>query len=228
MSEESKTSAGKAAALKRLNARRIRTMAVAIASVLGVPVVLLQLINLSCSTLGVFCMAKPETEQSAPPSPGEAAIASTAQHETTKTSVPAETVAPKPLRPAANVATTTTSPESASITSPIPEKAWLGIRAEAVTPQLARDLFMESPQGAVITFVATDSPAARAGVQTGDVIYAVNGRTIGNAGDLQRMIENMDPGEKVSAELIRKGIHSFVNIDFSTADVAASSEASLF
>ncbi len=231
MSGEPKTSAGKAAALKRLNARRIRTTAVAVASVLGVPVVVLQLLNLSCSTLGMFCLAKPATEQSAPSSPGESTHTNTTG-EDALASTTAETVAPKPLRPATEVETTTaaleTTPEIAPSTSTIPDKAWLGIRAEAVSPQLAKDLFMESAQGALITFIATDSPAARAGVQSGDVIYAVGGRTIEDAADLQRLIESTDPGEKISVELVRKGLHSFVSIDFSGASSYAANDASAF
>ena len=57
------------------------------------------------------------------------------------------------------------------------KRPWLGAKLQAVTPDLAERFDLKRPAGAVVTNVAAASPAARAGIKTGDVIVAVDGQT---------------------------------------------------
>ena len=50
------------------------------------------------------------------------------------------------------------------------KRPWLGARLQAVTPELSREFDLKRPAGAVVTSVTAGSPAARAGLKTGDVI----------------------------------------------------------
>lgn len=81
----------------------------------------------------------------------------------------------------------------------------LGIAAQDLTPQLAEAFGLTRRQGAVIVRVKEDSPAARAGLQPGDVVTAVNGRTVKNASDLGNAIGLARVGESVRLDIVREG-----------------------
>jgi serine protease Do len=58
-----------------------------------------------------------------------------------------------------------------------------------------------------------DSPAAKAGVRTGDTIVAVDGETIKEAKDLSRKIAAIEPGKTVSVTLYREGKERTVSLE---------------
>jgi putative serine protease PepD len=62
-----------------------------------------------------------------------------------------------------------------------------------------------SPQGARLTRVAGGTPAAKAGLQAGDVIVRLAGTTIGSSDDLSRVIDGKKPGDSVSLTFVRNG-----------------------
>jgi serine protease Do len=68
------------------------------------------------------------------------------------------------------------------------ERAWLGVQIQAVTQALAEGLGLPDRQGALIAGVVPDSPAARAGMQPGDVIYAMNGERLKAFRDLPKRV----------------------------------------
>lgn len=220
LSEEPKTTEAKAAIRKRINARRIRTTAVAIASVLGIPVVLLQFLNLSCDTLGLFCVAKSGVEQSAPPSP------TPEETPVVRTLTPAPAPAPVAAESSSTAAPSNTTAVVSPVTAKpvvIPDKAWLGVRVEPVTESIARALFMPAAHGAHVTYVATDGPGDRAGLKSGDVISTFDGRIVQTADDLRRMLDTADPKVNATIEVIRKGLHSFITVEFSSSAPTADS-----
>lgn len=61
------------------------------------------------------------------------------------------------------------------------------------------------PSGAVVSSVATDSPAYAAGIRRGDIITEFASQKISNYNDLYDAISNCTPGEKVSVKLYRSG-----------------------
>jgi Do/DeqQ family serine protease len=58
------------------------------------------------------------------------------------------------------------------------KRPWLGARLQAVTPDIAESLGLRSPTGALVASVVADSPAARAGLKSSDLITAIDGQTI--------------------------------------------------
>jgi serine protease Do len=68
-------------------------------------------------------------------------------------------------------------------------KKTLGISVQNLTPQLARRLRSSSDSGVVVTRVEPGSPAADAGIQTGDIIREVNRKSVKDADDLIQKIE---------------------------------------
>ena len=58
------------------------------------------------------------------------------------------------------------------------KRPWLGAKLQEVTPDIAESLGLQRPTGALVANVAADSPAARAGLKTGDVIVSVDGTEV--------------------------------------------------
>jgi serine protease Do len=79
----------------------------------------------------------------------------------------------------------------------------LGIKGQTLDAELARTLGAPDPRGVVIVDIRHDGPAARAGVRTGDVVAAVDGRRIDSASRLTRAIGALPPGRTVAVTLWR-------------------------
>src|SRR3954453_10734320 len=58
------------------------------------------------------------------------------------------------------------------------KRPWLGARLQNVTPDIAEGLGLKRPAGALVATVTEKSPAARAGLKTGDLIVAIDGQTV--------------------------------------------------
>ncbi len=58
------------------------------------------------------------------------------------------------------------------------KRPWLGAKLQAVTPEIAESLGLHSPSGALVASVVANSPAARAGLKSSDLITAIDGQTV--------------------------------------------------
>ncbi|MEO7557961.1 MAG: DegQ family serine endoprotease [Gammaproteobacteria bacterium] len=88
------------------------------------------------------------------------------------------------------------------------QRGQLGLQAQDLTPELARAFNIEQKdelRGALITQVAPGFSADKAGLQTGDVIIAVNGQPVRDASSLRNMIGLSALGGKVSLDILRNG-----------------------
>ena len=81
----------------------------------------------------------------------------------------------------------------------------LGVTIQGVTQELADSFGLKKAQGALVSAVEPKSPADKAGVKTGDIILAVDGRAIENSIDLPRMIGESRPGTAVTLKVWRQG-----------------------
>jgi serine protease Do len=84
-------------------------------------------------------------------------------------------------------------------------RGWLGVQIQPVTAGIADSLGLKKAEGAMVDEPQSDSPAAKAGIQSGDVITAVNGSPVKDARDLARTIGTMAPDATVKLDLIRSG-----------------------
>ena len=64
---------------------------------------------------------------------------------------------------------------------------------------------MENPQGALVAEVEDNSPAAKAGIENGDVIFQYNGKPVTKSADLPAYVASTPIGEKVEIKLLRDG-----------------------
>jgi serine protease Do len=81
----------------------------------------------------------------------------------------------------------------------------LGVEIQDLTPDIASSMGINNTHGAVVTQPEEGSPAAKAGVQSGDVITAVDGQTVTDALDLSRTIASKPPGTNVNLTVVRNG-----------------------
>jgi len=82
---------------------------------------------------------------------------------------------------------------------------WLGVSAQAVTPDLAEALGLSEPIGAVINGITKNSPADKAGLKRGDVIVELDGKKILDPLELPRMVAFGHIGKTVVMKVIRQG-----------------------
>ncbi len=82
-------------------------------------------------------------------------------------------------------------------------RGWLGVAIQDVTPELARSFGLGEARGALVGEVIAGSPAAKAGILSGDVITAVNGRKVEGPAILRNTVAQIAPGKSVKVELIR-------------------------
>lgn len=81
----------------------------------------------------------------------------------------------------------------------------LGVSIQELTPELAQSFGLSQAHGALVVRVEPQSPAARAGVQAGDIILQLNGRSIDSSKDLPQLVGGMQPGTRVKLTIWRKG-----------------------
>ena len=85
------------------------------------------------------------------------------------------------------------------------EHGYLGISIENVTPENAQFFNLKEATGALVSQVTPDSPAARAGLKSGDVIDQLNGHKVLDSGSLQIAVSQQKPGQKIELGVIRNG-----------------------
>jgi serine protease Do len=84
-------------------------------------------------------------------------------------------------------------------------RGYLGIVPQDIDENLAKQFDLPSQNGALVGDVMSGTPAATAGLKSGDVILAVNGKDISDAHDLQLTISQCAPGSAVTLKVIRNG-----------------------
>jgi serine protease Do len=81
----------------------------------------------------------------------------------------------------------------------------IGVTIGAVSREVAEAIGLGKPQGALVTAVDPDGPAAKAGVEAGDVVLRFDGRPIESQSDLPRIVGGTKPGNKATMNVWRKG-----------------------
>jgi len=81
----------------------------------------------------------------------------------------------------------------------------LGVTVQSVTADLAASLKLPDTNGALVSDVQPDSAAARAGLQQGDVITAINGDKVSDSNALRNRIAGTKPGANVDLQVLRNG-----------------------
>ncbi len=105
------------------------------------------------------------------------------------------------------------------------QHGYLGILPQDVTPALAKAFHVSDTNGALVGEITPDSPAAHSSLKQGDVIVAVNGQPIADAGQLRTKIGMLDPNQTVTLKVLRDGSTQNVAVtlgDYPTKEERAS------
>ena len=84
-------------------------------------------------------------------------------------------------------------------------RGWLGVVIQEVNKDLAESFGLDKPAGALVAQVLEDGPAAKSGLQVGDVILSMNGQPIVMSADLPHLVGTLKDGDKAKLEIIRNG-----------------------
>ena len=82
---------------------------------------------------------------------------------------------------------------------------YIGISIEDVTPDNAKFFDAKKDVGAVVSDVTPDAPGSKAGLKTGDVIVAFDGKPVSDAGELQMETSQKQPGDTIHLQVMRDG-----------------------
>ena len=93
-------------------------------------------------------------------------------------------------------------------------RGWLGVRAQDISAsQVASPATSRLPADfAIVTEVADKSPAAEAGVKTGDVIVEFNGKPVPRSSEFPGVIADIPPGQKVSLKILREKKEQIISV----------------
>jgi len=84
-------------------------------------------------------------------------------------------------------------------------RGWLGVQVQPVTKGIADSPGLKKAEGAMVDEPQNGSPAAKAGIQSGDIATALNGEAIKDSRDLAQKVAMLAPGSSAKLDILRKG-----------------------
>lgn len=91
-------------------------------------------------------------------------------------------------------------------------RGWVGVTIQELTPELASEFGLKRSNGALVSDIAKDSPAAKAGVLRGDIILEFNGKEVKDVSSLRNMVAQSKSGTEISMKILRSGKEFTVKI----------------
>jgi serine protease Do len=95
-------------------------------------------------------------------------------------------------------------------------RGWIGVQIQPVTSEIADSMGLKKAGGALVSEPQANSPAAKAGIASGDVITSVDGNPVNDARDLARRIGTMAPGASVKLTVLHDGQEKTVTLTLGT------------
>lgn len=83
------------------------------------------------------------------------------------------------------------------------QRAFIGVNISDITPKIASELELTENQGVYVGGVTNNGAAQEAGIETGDIIVAVNGTPVSKSSELQEIIGRKRPGDEVQLQIVR-------------------------
>ena len=102
-------------------------------------------------------------------------------------------------------------------------RAYMGIVPQDVTPSIAKAFGEQEPRGALVSQVSPDSPAAKAGLQRGDIILELNGKPVNSSNELRMTVSLMHPDAVVNLKVWRNNAVRDMSVDLGELPVKEAS-----
>jgi len=84
-------------------------------------------------------------------------------------------------------------------------RGWLGVYVQKVTPEIASSFGLKENEGALVSDLAPDGPAEKAGIKRGDVVVEFNGKKVKDVSDLTKLAAETAPGSDVDVKIVEDG-----------------------
>ena len=97
-------------------------------------------------------------------------------------------------------------------------RGWLGVMIQNVDQDLAESFGLDKPGGALVARVTEGSPAAKSGLNSGDVILNFNGKSVANQSTLPPMVGAVAPGTTVDVIVMRDGKRKTIGVTIEALD----------
>ena len=96
-------------------------------------------------------------------------------------------------------------------------RGWLGVSIQPLTPELAKSFGARESKGVLISDVMADSPAAKAGLQAGDILLEFDGKKLDGPADLQRAVGLATPGTTARTRIWREHAEKVLDLKIGDA-----------
>ncbi len=84
-------------------------------------------------------------------------------------------------------------------------RGWLGVSIQPMTSVLARQFGLKSEKGVLVSDIAEDSPAQKAGIQRGDIILEYGSKDVNDISEFRNMVASAKPGTEVNIKVLHEG-----------------------
>ena len=101
------------------------------------------------------------------------------------------------------------------------QRGRIGVQIQDLTRELAKEFSVDHDGGALIAQVVTDSPAAKAGLRSGDVIISVNRKAVRSGSDLRNFIGLLRVGARVNLKVVRDGMELMIDLKVGAIEEAS-------
>jgi serine protease DegQ len=91
-------------------------------------------------------------------------------------------------------------------------RGYIGVEPQDITPELAESFGLHTKTGTIIAGVVKGGPADKAGIKPGDILIAVEGKTVGDMTDMLNLIAQLTPGEMAKLTVLRKTRQAVVDV----------------
>ncbi len=107
------------------------------------------------------------------------------------------------------------------------ERGWLGVRIQALKPDLARSFGLEKTRGVLISSILPDSPAEKGELKRGDIILSIDGKPVAGVGEFKLLVASIPAGKKVDLVLWRQREKKTLHVKISSrGETSAARESS--
>jgi serine protease Do len=106
-------------------------------------------------------------------------------------------------------------------------RGWIGVQIQTITPEIADSLGLKTAEGALVAEPQPNGPAAKAGIESGDVITKVNDQPVKDSRELARTIGGMAPGASIKLGVLHKGENKTLTLTLGELPSAKAATADL-
>ncbi len=91
-------------------------------------------------------------------------------------------------------------------------RGYIGVQIQGITPEIAESMGLRNTKGALVAEAQANTPAAKAGLRSGDVIVSVGGASVDNPRELSRRIAGLGPKRQTQVGFVRDGREQTVSV----------------